>query len=360
MSLSLIKIWTFPIEVAEASLQQLVDKNYKIKTTSENSYIQIVSALTGQRHDFLDEMNNEIIADNFFLRRLEKAEQDGLSHDDILIRAIQESDNGDLKRIIKLQEKARLEEEDSKRLTLLENTYNEKIEDICPTNPHDSSGFYSTDPKTGEKYLLKAHHIFQYKEHCFDIDTIYRYVSDGGIIHLDADYVKRFFNKHGVVDFSGMKLTNESLKKKTYHEGVRTLKLDNNSITSLSNAHIPKTVTFLSVNNNPLKGGYHLKDETPNLSFLSMKDCDLVKVDFSYLPNSLTVVELNNNNQLIDIHMMKNMTNLRKLDIRNTGIKEINWDRFGKFDSREKLVLFCDEKIRFKHNRPDWIEVHHM
>lgn len=357
MSLSLLKIWTFPDEVAIASLNQLLEAGYKVNTSSKIINIKIISALTGNRYPFFDDITNEIISDNFFLKRLEKAEIDGLPHDSILVRAIQESDNNDLKRILILQEKARIEEE-SKRQTLLENTYDEKLEDICQMNQHDGSNFYFNDPITGEKKLLEANKIFQYKDKCFDIDTIYKYVNEGGIINLDADYVKRFFNRFGVVDFNGLQLTTESLKKKTYHSDVRTLRLDNNNITSLRDTNLPKSITTLSVNNNPLKGGYFLNVEIPGLLFLSMKDCGFDKIDCEYLPQSLNILEISNNTKLTELHSLKNMRNLRKLDIRNTGIKKIDWTKFVTSDPKKKLIIYCDRNINFKKTKPDWIEVH--
>lgn len=350
MSLSLIEIWNFSKDTADASLKQLTDAGYQIKTKSENVYIQIISALTSYRHSFFDDINNEIVADNFFLRMLEDAEKDGLSHFDILIRGLQRSDNGDLKRVLKLQEKV-------KRTTLLENTYESKPEEICTMDSNDGSNFYFTNPKTGKKELLKAHHLFQYQNHCFDIDTIFKYVNEGGKIKLDSDYVKRFFNRFGVVDFSGTKLTTEGLRKKTYHEGVRTLNLNNNNITSLRDTHIPKTVTMLTVDNNPLRGNYFLNEETPNLMFLSMKDCGLDKIDFEYLPQSLTVLELNNNPKLTNLHSLRILRNLRKLDIRKTGIKKIDWSKFVTLNPDKQLTVYCDSDVQFKKNKPDWITV---
>lgn len=357
MSLSILKIWNFSEDVAKASLKQLLDAGFVIKTDSNNTYIQIFSALTGQRHTFLDELNNDIISDKFFLNCLEKAEADGLSQDDILIRAIQESDNKDLKRIMEHHAKAKQEEIESKRKSLLEDTYNDDPKDICTLDLHDESNFYFIDPVSGEKKLLEAHHLFHYREHCYDIDTIYRYINAGGNVHLDADYIKKFFNKNGSIDLSGMKLTSEELKKKTFHQNVHVMYLDNNNLTTLRDTHLPKTLTTLSVNNNPLKGGYFLNVETPKLLILSMRECGFDKIDCEYLPQSLNILDVSNNKKLTELHSLKNMRNLRKLDIRNTNIKKLDWSKFMTIDPKKKLIVMCDNDVTFKKVKPDWIDL---
>lgn len=363
MSLSLLKIWSFPLDVAIASLKQLTDSGFKIRTNSESIHIQIISALTGTHHDFLPDLDNEIIADDLFLKLLEKAEHNDLNHDDIFIKAIQESDNTDLKRILYEQEKIKREAKEAeyaKRQTLLENTYNEKPDDICPLDAHDESNFYFTDPTTGEKVLLKAHHLFQYRQHCFDIDTIFRYINEGGHVPLEPDYIRRFFDKNGAIDMSDLGLTSEVLSRKVYHSDVRVMYLNNNNITTLRDSHLPSTLNILSINNNPLKGGYFLNSVTPKLTMLSMKDCNLDKVDCSYLPQSLKILNLSNNSNLTSLHSLSNMRNLQRLDIRNTGIKTIDWSKFHTLDPKKTMILMCDEGIHFKKSKPDWIIVKYV
>lgn len=357
MSISLVQIWSLSEEVAKDSLKQLLDRGYTVKTSSENIYIQIVSALTGTNHQILTKLNNELISDTFFLHCLEKAEEEGLNKDDILVKAVQDAKNSDLKRIVLHQEKIKNELKEKEQVSLLENTYDVDLEETCPFNENDKSRFYFNDPKTGESKLLNAHHIFQYKQHCYDIDTVFHFINEGGNVPLDSDYIRRFFNKNGSIDMSGIGLTSNQLRMKVYHSGVRVMYLDNNSIDSLIDTHLPETLEILSVNNNPLKGSYFLNKETPKLLILSMQDCNFDKIDCQYLPQSLKILNVSNNKNLVGLYSLSNMRNLKRLDVRNTNIKKIDWSHFKTVDPKKKMVVLCDRDVNFKKVKPDWIEL---
>lgn len=359
MELSLLKIWNFTEELANASLNQLLKAGYNVNTMSQDIHIKIISALTGYEHDFFNELNNEIIADDSFLKSLENAEEEGMSHDDIFIKAIQESHNSNLKRIAKLQEKAKLAEEEANRKTLLEDTYDEKLEDICKMNYHDDSNFYFDDPYTGEKILLKPHHIFQYRDYCMDIDTVYRYILAGGSVSLEDDYISKIFAKSGNVDYSNKGLTNEMLKRKTYHENIRLLNFNGNKIDSLQGVHLPESIVMLFIDKNPLKECELLGFNLPNLVLLSMQKCELENINFEYLPKSLLTLNLSGNKSLNSLQSLKNIGMLKNLDIRDTGITKIDWSKFNNKHIKEggTLKIYCDDNVKFTKTKPDWIEL---
>lgn len=359
--ISFIKLWSSDPETIEHSFKFLITNGREVKTLSTNTYIKVISCLVGIKNSFLSKLENAMVADTFFLRKLEEAEQSGLVHDDILIKAIQESDNREMNRVTELQMEAKQKQKENhphvEPVSLLENTYDEDLAEMCPINPHDSNNFYTTNPKTGKKELLKPHHIFQYRGKCYDIDTVFHYVNEGGQINLDADYIKDFFNKNGKVDFSDSNLTTTSLKKKTYHENTKTLILSGNSITTTLGVHFPETTLYLNLDNNPLGNNYSLKDETPNLLFLSIRNCGLDEINFNRLPESLTILDLRDNKDMKGMFSLSKLKNIKRLDIRNTGIRKLDWSKFKTPSDVKKLVIICDRNIEFKKTKPEWIEV---
>lgn len=354
---SLVKIWNLDSKSAEAGFKELIISGREIKTESSNPHIKLLSCCLGYENNFFSELENSFFIDDFFLRMLEKAENDGFSHDDIFLKAIQESSNRKLDRIIELQLEAKRKKQEQN--TLLENTYNEKMEEICPLNPHDNdNNFYSTNAN-GERELLKPHHIFHHKGSCYDIDTIFHYVIEGGQIDLDINYVKRFFDKNGKVDMSNKGMTDNILRNKTYHENVKVLDLSHNNITNLTNTHLPKTTLYINLDNNPIGDNYFLSDETPKLMFLSMRNCSLKEVNFQKLPESLTNVDLRDNKLLTGLYSLSKIKNIRRLDIRNTGIRKIDFSKFKLLDNNNKLTILCDKTVEFNRTKYDWITIEH-
>jgi hypothetical protein len=349
----LIKIWSFDEQTIDLSLKDLITSkefgiNFVIKTESPNIYIKFISCLTGIYSNFLTELENSILADDFFLRSLEAAEKAGLSHTDILIKALQESNSHMYDRINELQLKAK-EKYDNEN-SLLENTYGKQLEEICYFDESEKHLFYSKDPQTGEDVLLKANHIFQYKSHCYDIDLLFNYIRSGGYISLDEDYIQNIFDKTGKVDFSNQNLTTDDLKQKTYHNSTKVIKLNDNRITSLDNLHIPESVKALFIDNNPIGLNYVL-GHLPNLTLLSMKNCDLEEVDFDKLPSSIINLNLSNNKNLKSIKNIKPNLNLKILDIKNTGIVKLNLNSFP------KIKLRCDKELIFKGAQNKQVEI---
>ena len=208
-NISLFTIWSLSEHDAEMSLETLLKKGYKLNTESTNVYVKIMSCIIKVPNVFALEIEKQIVSDSKFLEILENPEE-GESHNNLLIRAVYETGkNHEMFKIRKLQEETAVREaverkkkhaeeikmKEEKAGLLLENTYLLPTNDICPLNTHDESSFYSVDPKTGSRELLKPHHIFQYKGHCYDIDSIFRYIITGGHINLESQYIKRIFNK---------------------------------------------------------------------------------------------------------------------------------------------------------------------
>lgn len=363
--------------IAEVSLESLIKKRYQPKTKSHNVYVKIISCLSMTPEFFNSDCDREIIENPKFIEILENP-LDGESHSDLFVRAIYECgkdreyflestrkliEERDLQIAREIEENEQLNREikqkEEKAGTLLENTYDSSMDDVCPFNIHDGSSFYATNPETGENELLKPHHIFQFKGHCYDIDSIYSYIcKHGGEIDLDQQYIKRFFAKNGKVDFSSEGLTTDSLKKKTYHENTRTLDLSNNYITSLNGVHLPDSVAYLILDGNPLGANYFLDNAGGNVSILSMRNCGIEILDCKHLKKTIKHLDIRDNRNLTSIHSLGEMNILSKLDIRGTGIKKIDCAKFKSIGKENhKLVIYCDSGVTFKHHNQDWIKI---
>lgn len=362
--ISFLKIWQSDEATINETIKQLLIHDFKIKTESENPYLRLISMFKYEKCIFLSDFENELMENDNFFNHLTKEFSNNSNHSDILIKALYLSgEDEDFKRIRELQQIAYKKEVESnlkkESLTLFENTYDENPDDICPFNPHDNSSFYGYDPITGKNELLSPHHLFQIKGQCYDIDSIFRYISEGGQIDLDEHYIKKFFDKKGTVNFSNEGLTNSQLEKKTYHVGTKTLILDSNNITSLLNLHIPKDILYLSVNSNPIGNNYFLEDFN-NLMVLSMRDCGIKVLDCSHLPESVENLNVSKNDSLTEIHGLSKMKKLRQLNITGTGVKKLDFRRFYSIretNDKTKLTIICDPDVRFKNEKQEWITI---
>ena len=360
-NISLFTIWSLNELDANLSLKQLIIKGYTINTKSTNVYIKIMSCLNKNSNIFHLDIEKQIISDPKFIEILE-TNLEGESHNDLLIRAIYETGkNYDMFRIKKLQKETAEREIAEKRKNaglLLENTYDSNIDNICPLNVHDESSFYTINPKTGKRELLKEHHIFQYKGQCYNIDSIFRYIIEGGHINLDSHYIKRIFNKEGKIDYSNQGLTSEILKNKTYHKDIKVIDISNNVIDNLNGVHFPKTVNMLIIDNNPLGNNYFIDDSGGSIIILSMKNCGIITLDCKYLQKSIKHLDLRDNKDLTGLHSLGELSSLSKLDIRNTGIKKLDCSKFKSIGkNHHKLIIHCDAYINIKHDNFDWIEI---
>lgn len=363
--ITLLKIWNMNVQEAENSLDLITSKGYKVKTSSDNIYVKIISCFSGLKSSFLSEFENDILANKSFINFLE-VNVEKYSHSDALINTLyMVGKNHEMVRVEKLQKeiisKHIKQENEEKEIevkrkeesagVLLENTYNADMSDICPFNPHDNSSFYFTDPNTGHKKLLEAHHIFQSKGHCYDIDSVFRYIIAGGKVNLDEHYIKRIFNDKGKVDYSNEGLSTQVLKNKTYHENTKIIDLSNNSITSMLDVHLPKTTQMLILDSNPLGDNYFFNETGSNIIHLSMKNCQIKVLDFKHLPESLVNLNVSNNPNLTTIGSIGHLKRLSSLDIRGTDIKNLNINKFQSLksnDSNHKLNIYCDKDIKIK------------
>lgn len=362
------KIWNSNIEVAKNSLDQLVNQGFIIKTDSEYIYNRILSCFYGTDLSIFNNFELKLINNNFFHLELDRLYNNGTDHENILLEAIyhtgehHSSDiNKDLQNEIKIRAKERKLKEATKRFSLLENTYKEEIDELCPLD-RDGSSFYYYNPNTKENELLKPHHIFHVKGHCYDIDAIFQYIRSGGRINLDDSYIKKFFNDKGMVDFSNQGLTSSLLDNKTYHKGTKNINLENNMITTLHNINLPNELLILSIDNNPLGDNYKL-NKCDDLQILSMRNCDLTVVDFKYLPKYLIKLDLSENKLLTSLHGISNLKNLRELNISETGIKKIEYSKFFKLrekNDNSKLTIICNRNVEVNQTGLDWIEVEYV
>lgn len=371
-NITLLKIWNMDVEEAEKSLDTITSKGYTVKTSSDNIYVKIISCFSSIKCPFLSDFENELLNNESFIKTLEINVKEQ-SHSDALLKTIYMTgmDNY-LLRIEELQKDVLLKEEkraieiknkEEKAGILLENTYNVEMSDVCPFNPHDNSSFYYIDPNDGEKKLLEAHHIFQSKGNCYDIDSVFRYILAGGQVNLDDNYIKRIFNKEGKVDYSKEGLTTQTLRNKTYHDGIKIINLNENSITSLLDVQFPNTTQMLTIDSNPLGNNYFFNDSGSNIAILSMKNCLIENLDFKHLPTGLVNLNVSNNPKLTTLNNIGYLKKLQLFDIRKTGIKNLNINKFYSVkspDKGSKLRIYCDTDIVIKmkdDKMPEWIEI---
>lgn len=340
------------------SIITLQSKGYEVNTLSDIPHVRLVSCFKETPEIFSTEYEKEIIVNEKFHSVLEK-EYAELGHVEVLLKAIYMAGKTfGLVNISALQDNitAVVDSRKKEATTLLENTYGSKIDDICPFNPHDSSSFYYTDPQTKKRKMLEPHHVFQYKGHCYDIDAVFRYVTEGGQLNMDESYIKRIFNKHNKVDYSGLKLIDSVLKEKVYESQTKTVDLSNNYLTSMEGVKFPSTLKFLTLDNNNLRDDYQLKDCGADILILKMENCGIENLRCDELPSSLKLIDLKNNTKLVKIHSLASLKHLNRLDIRGTSIDHLTYSKF-RDDNGHQLRILCDDTVTFRGDKPEWIIV---
>lgn len=345
-------------EDASNSIISLQSKGYEVLTSSNIPHVRLISCFKESPELFSSEYEKEIIVNEKFHSVLEN-EYEQLGHVEILLKAIYMAGKTfGLVNISTLQDNitAVVDSRKKEATTLLENTYDSKIDDICPFNPHDSSSFYYTDPQTKERKMLEPHHVFQYKGHCYDIDAVFRYVIEGGQLNMDESYIKRIFNENNKIDYSGLKLIDSVLKEKVYESQTKTIDLSNNYLTSMEGVKFPHTLKFLTLDNNNLRDDYQLKDCGADILILKMRNCGIETLRCDELPSSLKALNLENNSKLTKIHSLKSLTGLNRLNIRGTSIDHLTYSKF-RDDNGTKLRIFCDNTVTFRGDKPEWIIV---
>ena len=361
----LATIWNLTEKNAELTLDKMVRQGYSPKTSSTDPYIKILSCFdeSGIVNNKFSDFERSILRNRSFIPELER-NAESTEHYELLFKALHFIGTQEImgkisslrtsmqQDVIKheIEEKTErnkykqsdLPGEDSKQdnnedyeftedtkqrkqksstsnnPSYYDNTWASKLGDICPLDPHDENAFYSIDPLTKEKVLLEPHHIFHYQGHCFNYDSIFRYVKAGGVINLDKEYIRKFLNASGAVSFRGLHLTDEQLRNKIYHEETKILDLSDNNITSLLDMHLPYDLTMLIVSNNTIRTNLNLKKDTPNLKFLTLSNCGLTEIDCDRFPKTLIDLDLSNNPNLRMIYNKRSLINLRVLKIANT------------------------------------------
>jgi len=359
-------IWNNSIENSLVQLNELQSKGYKIKTKSESVHIKILSCYFQTditNLDIFTDFEKTIISNNNLIQYLERYENE-VKHDELLRRVIYELGCDNLMTNIhsmkhSLSKKiATVPEVEIETKTLLENTYNEDLEKLCPLNVHDGSSFYYTNEENGELELLEPHHIFHYQGHCYNMDSIFRYIQHGGVINLDETYVKRFFLKSGYVSFKNEKMSTDDFMNKTYHIDTITLDISDNNITSLINSHLPNTIKTLLANGNPIGNNYHVDLE--ELKILNLSNCLIKDLNFAKIPSSVTLLDLSNNENITSFKNIDHMKNLRVLNLVNTGIKKIQYNQFNSLNKSHKdltLKVTVSKGQKFTGSKPEWLKI---
>lgn len=319
------------------------------KTKSSNLKIQLLSSLDV---NLLCEFENKLLSDGLLIEILEQL--DGKFPDNIiLLKAVQEYTC--LKRIKDLRNN--IHDYINRSIVVEESLKDEKNEmETCPLNVDDNSSYYGINTKTGKEELLSAKHIFLEKGHCYDENSIYKYLSLGGCIFLYESYIRRYFNNFGYSNHTNQGLSNESTRDLHIDNTTRTILLNDNYITSTSSLKLPESCIILSLDGNPLYNNIFL-NEYNHLKLLSLRGCSINYLNCNYLPSSITELDLSNNIILDSIHNISKLTSLHHLLLNNTNIKFLDCSKFKKI-GENKLTIHCDRSLEIK-NKPEWIIIKH-
>lgn len=332
MLITILEIWNLSDEVVEESINVLEEKKYVIKTTCQNKKVQLYSMIYNKK---------SIFKGDYIERHL--------------LDLLEETDGNLELSLLKYNERlSEYEEEKRKADELLneygtdrlEKTFKETMDQICPLNKSDDGSFYTYD-LNGNRKLLSAHHLFQIHGHCYDINDVYRYITSGGKINNNEEYIKKFFNEK-YIDLSGKGLTKQDLLNRqlilediTYYNEATSVDISSNTITSLRSISLPKNLLILKVDNNPLIN-YDLRNST-ELVDLSLIKCGINKnFDCNMLPNSIKRLNISNNRELINISNLNHLSELIYLDISDTGIDIIGLDKIIK-GKRDFLTIRCNK-----------------
>lgn len=369
MSFDILRIWMYSNVEIQQIYTQLITKGYTVKTESPNIHVKVMSCFLGAKTPFFSETQSQIIANPKFLRELERLSSEGCDHIDTLIIALQNiARNEHFDRIeslnVEIQKRAQEEEriEAEKKLKIAQKEYQDKlvkagdvlertrsrsIADICPFNPQSDDSFFAFNPNTQKLELLDPVKVFQHNGQCFDIDAIYRYISHGGVVALDADYIRRFFRKNGAIDFDDMNITSDRLiNEETYHEGTHSISLKNNRITTLFGVTFPSTVTGLFLSNNPIHNNYDLRRCGAKLKIVDLSQCGISgEFDMSKLPDSVVNLSLKGNRDLEVVLHLKECKHIRQLDISDTGITTFNCNSLP----NHKITIIASPGVKFLH-----------
>lgn len=360
MTFDIFRFWMLTQNEIKDLYNQLITKGYTVKTESTNIYIKVMSCFLNVNTPFFTETQSKIVSNPNFLKQLEKLNKENYEHGDIIIIAIQNLAMNNIDRIENLNseiQKRAIEEErleNEKKLkkagNYLERTRSKSIQEICPFNPHSDESFFTFNPNTQKLELLDPVRIFQHNGQCFDIDSIYRYISHGGVVALDHDYIRRFFKKNGSVDFDDKNITSDILiNEETYHEGTHSISLKNNRITTLFGVKFPDTVNAVFFSNNPIHNNYDLRKCGARLKIIDLSNCSITgDFDMTKIPDSVVNLSLKNNKDLEVVLNLKEYKNLKQLDISGTNIKIFNCKSLG--DRNVTIIANSDVNFVNKKN----------
>lgn len=200
---------------------------------------------------------------------------------------------------------------------LLEMTHGSDLLKICPLDVHSGNSIYD-----GDGNLLSPEAIFQYQGHCYDVDMIYRYIKEGGVIDLKQDYIDRFFEKK--IDYSNQELTDEDASKITFHHMCEIISMYRNNMKTLKGVVFPNDNKILELNRNPITELNCKFSE--NLRILDISHTFIRNLVDDNIPPSLEQLNVENNVALISVSL-SNCQSLKSLNLSGcTELIEINED----------------------------------
>lgn len=301
--------------------------------TSKSTNIKI-KLLTCIDHNSLCDFESKMLKDGLLIEILESL--DGKFHDNvILLKAVQQY------ALIKPIENLRNERKISNI---------EEEDQLCPLDIDDNSSYYGINPITGDEELLSAKYIFLENGHCYDENSIYKYLSLGGYVSLSEQYIKKYFKTFECLKYSFQGLS--FLSDDYTNSKIRSVLLENNFITSTNNLRLPRNVVILSLDGNPLHNNVFL-DTYHELKLLSLKNCSITTLNCNYLSSSITELDLSDNIMLAELKNINKLTSLNHLIIKNTKINSLDCSNFRRIRNN-KLIIYCDKKLTLLNNQ-DWI-----
>ena len=381
MSVRLAQIWEMDDEMLTQSIEILKEKKYYNRTESENKKVKLYSMIFDKKN---------IISDDYIGRHL--------------LELLEEND-GNLEEALEsyTQNLPKYQEEEVKANNSLhiygqdrlEQTFKESMDDICPLDKEDDGNFYERTKYTNGRKILSAHHLFQLKGHCYNINDIYRYINEGGHIDMREQYMLKFFNKNneekdylnlsnlGKIsdDFKAKGITQGILEDTAYYNNVKVLNISNNNIVSLTSLNLPDKLIKLNASNNPIKHTYNVT-RCLKLVDISLSTCSIIgNFRCEELPQSIVILDMSKNNineisglnRLVNLKSLnvsenKNLnvipniselTQLIFLDITNTNITSISLTKLAekrktvlKIRCNKSLIQYQASKVKGKKNIP--------
>lgn len=186
--------------------------------------------------------------------------------------------------------------------------------------------------------------LFEYKDHCYNIDTLIR-ENDEGIHRLDDKLYERILTHN--VKMNNENYTDKILALAVFSDLTTSIDLSNNRLMYLQDIVFPENTRYINLSNNPLIG---LKCKfNDSIEELDLSHTRFEKIDASSLPSHIKVLKIRSCHSLKEINLtnLHNLVSidisdcplLRELELNNTLTNLTN----VKADNNFLIKLRCDD-----------------